>query len=563
MTRKYVHLLGYSSAEHGIKELFTNDTFDIGSVDVETMEQEFDDFTISIPMSSALKVKPVNNEAWVVKTRTLKYDDVVIKLLGDRTLYVGEYLWLENERIKITSTNVGGSVNTYGISRAQNGSIAILHSAYSNVNGQGDLVATIQRTSPIGMIVKVFDTDATIAYGQINSVTLTNSAVTDISCTHIYKQMEVPVVIPRNLDVSMAIWVGIVYRLNEFYSLLDEPNVKINPNFIGEVFQTNDYYMIYENAKDAFTQIMNINNRFLKFDNGRFSLVYIGRTSDKPAESLKLSDHLTLNDGVIEFTVVPPYSSAKINDGVNEEYSIDASDSNFSRSYTMAKTIDIDLSAVRIYGADSELPSIARGIAIDKLWFLNNITEKLSISSYATGKHFKIGSYYKFVDIFKYVSFYDTVTDNIFLCTGYEDGRVNFIRTPVEALGYVAPSIIVKKIDNYEFEMVDLDLELDGFANSPFKFSNQLYTTLADLSAIKNTYTDTLIWEPGDKITMIDMEGVVSQLEIDSIGITSFVTTADVGAIDDLFIMTIQSDVSFVSLATKNKVYLYEGNSSF
>ena len=562
MSRRYVHFLGYTAAEYGIQEIFSDDTFDMGSVDIETMEQEFDDFSFKVPFSDCFLVKPNNNEAWNVLT-LLKGKELTVsnacKIVGDRQLNIGEYLWIENERVKINAKNVGGSTILYGIDRAQNSSIGIVH--IPNIgNGQGYLTATKKRISPIGMIVKIFDNDKIIAYGQITDVKLTNSSSIDVSCSNIYKQMENVAIIKNdwgNLNLSLAN----EYGVNEFYSLLDVPNLRVNPDFIGELSEADNSFMVYSKMKESLTQLLNVNNSFLRFQNGRFNILYIGRTANKQSNVLKLSDHFAINSGVIEFSLIPPYSSAKINDGVNDEYSIDASDSNFTRAYTLAKTVDISLDALKIKG---DLLEMGREIAIDKLWFLNNVTEMLSISSYKHEKIFQVGEYYNFVDIFKYVSFYNVITDRNFLCISYDDGKVTFMRTPAAVLSYVAPSLVVKKIDTSEFEIVNILQEITGIDSVADIISSQLLgTNINNLETLKNIYTDTLFFESGDIVTFIDTENLLGSQEIDTVGLLSFTTTTDFGSLNDLFIVTIQSDVDFSLLAEKNKVYLYENNGAF
>lgn len=561
--RKYVHFLGFSEAEGGIVEIKTNDTFDMGAVDIETMEQEFDDFSFTVPFSDCFLVKPDNNAAWNVLT-VLKGKELTVsnacKLTGYRQLNVGEYLWIENERVKINAKNVGGSSILYGIDRAQNGSIGVVH--IPNIgNGQGYLTATKKRISPIGMIVKIFDIEKTIVYGQITGVKLTNSSAVEITCSNIYKQMENTVIVKNDWG-NLTLKLANEYGVNEFFTLLDVPNLKVNPEFVGDLSETDPRFTIYSKTKDSLTQILNINNSFLRFENGRFNILHIGRTANKQANVLKLSDHFAINDGVIEFSLIAPYSSARINDGVNEEYSIDAFDSNFTRAYTLAKTIDISLDALKIVGND--LIRVGREIAIDKLWFLNNVTEMLSITSYRHEKFFQVGEYYNFVDIFKYVSFYNVVTDRNFLCISYDDGKVTFMRTPAAVLSYVAPSLIVKKIDTSEFEIVNILNEITGVDSEIEIITCQLFgSNNNNLETLKNNYTDTLFFESGDVVTFIDVNNTLYSQEINTVGYLSFTTTVDFGSVNDLFIVTIQSDVAFSSLAEKNKVYLYENNGAF
>lgn len=560
--RKYVHFLGFSSSEGGVVEIKTNDTFDMGAVDIETMEQEFDDFSFTVPFSDCFLTKPIYNEAWNVLT-VLKGKELTVlnacKFIGDRQLNVGEYLWIENERVKINAKNVYGSSILYAIGRAQNGSIGVVH--IPNVGkGQGYLTATKKRISPIGMIVKIFDNDKTIVYGQITGVKLTNSSAVEVTCSNIYKQMENTVIVKNDWG-NLTLRLANEYGVNEFFSLLDVPNLKVNPEFIGELSESDARFTIYSKTKDSLTQILNINNSFLRFENGRFNILYIGRTANKQATTLKLSDHFAINDGVIEFSLIAPYSSAKINDGVNEEYSIDAFDSNFTRAYTLAKTIDISLDALKIVG---DLSLIGREIAIDKLWFLNNVTEMLSITSYRHEKFFQVGEYYNFVDIFKYVSFYNVVTDRIFLCISYDDGKVTFMRTPAAVLSYVAPSLIVKKIGTSEFEIVNILKEIDGVDSETEIITCQLFgSNNNNLETLKNNYTNTLFFESGDIVTFIDVDNTLYSQEINTVSELSFTTTVDFGYVNDLFIVTIQSDVVFPLLAEKNKVYLYENNGAF
>ncbi len=151
----------------------------------------------------------------------------------------------------------------------------------------------------------------------------------------------------------------------------------------------------------------------------------------------------------VDFELNNPYSSIEINSNLSEEpYTIWVNDSNFKRSYTATKKIQLDLTAMVIPENEVESYDNLVKIAMSKLFMLNNTTEFMTITAPRYSSVFEIGKYYRFIDIGKYKSFYDSVDDNVFFCYSVDEGTVKFSRTLFFQTKMVAPSFSCKKNRN-------------------------------------------------------------------------------------------------------------------
>ena len=194
--RFYVQLLGFAEDEGGIIEIFPNtNQFDIGFIDLYTMETSYNDITFQTQLNDVFKYWPSsNNSSWRLET-DMKHDTELIRLVGD-AIADNTYLWVESERIKIVEE---AGVNTYYIQRGKNNSIPVNHfytTDSNNISSIPVLSFTQKRLSPIGIICKFYSTDNIggneniIAYGQIANVVLSNNKLITVTCKQLYKMLD-------------------------------------------------------------------------------------------------------------------------------------------------------------------------------------------------------------------------------------------------------------------------------------------------------------------------------------------------------------------------------------
>lgn len=556
--RVYVHFLGYSQAEGGIQEVITNNTFNLGSIDLETGEREFDEIEFEVPLIDILKVKPTSdNTAGTLRTSLISLkgqpDDYTHTnvTIEDMELDAGDLIWVENERVE--SVNAFVDYASYSIKRGRNGSIPVTHISELVEKETDCITVTKKRLSPIGLFVKVFTSEKVLAYGQLVGVNKKNTGLVTCKCKNI---CDIDSVIYLRGDLVRDWNNGYInlaalmyYRVNEFFTKLELPSLLMDYKIKLEQVETNQYWYKIEKVKDYLVQSMAINSSFLKFENGVYGLGSFQRGVQSSSIETMLLSQMVVAGGTVDFELNNPYSSIEIDSNLSEEpYTIWVNDSNFKRSYTATKKIQLDLTAMVLPENEVESYDNLVKIAMSKLFMLNNTTEFMTITAPRYSSVFEIGKYYRFLDIGKYKSFYDSISDNVFFCYSVDEGTVKFARTLFFQTKMVAPSFFVKKTGTYTYEVRDFD-RLDDY----------IYTSdyLNGVLGLTNVITGTLMFEIGDNVTLINANRTVQTSQISNIsGNIITLNSSLTGSTNDLFIFTIESQAPTV--VDKNQVYFYD-----
>lgn len=538
--RYYVHFLGYSKAEGGIMEFNSVDVFSLGSINIETLQRDFDNFEVPLPWNNIFEVKPSGIERFSLCSELSgnKFLTSTANLKGSRALTNNEKLWVENERISVSPV----SGDNYSLLRGVNNSLSVSHNAKKSYSDLGTVDCTTKRISPIGLIAKVYTDEKTLAYCQVVGLKYINSGFVKVSFCNLYKQIEREMIRPNNRTLDLKRFID--HGELEFFSLLEYPSFSIYVNFQKEELKTSTQYVKVKDLKKGFEQLLLINNAFLSFKDGKYIITEMKRSvKNTVIENRLIERDININETVFEVELFPPYSTIKITKGdITEQF--DASDSNFSAEYTSAKKLSMDLSTIDF---DLSLVSLS-SIAKNKLFLMNNIIEQISFSCDRYNLKYEVGKYYKFLDIFRFSNFYKKDTENVFLCIGIDVTKYKFVRFLPYETSLIAPSFLVKKINDETYQLYNLSNTADF-----------IYTNSDDLTLMRNSYTNDLIWEVNDVVTLIDTDATETDCTITALSADTFYLNPDVGDNGDLFIITIQSDVSFASLLAKNQVYLYEG----
>ena len=536
-----VHFLGFSATEGGIVTVNETIKCDLGIVDLETMEREFDDFEFTVPYSPVFEIKPQVNSMYLLRD-SINHARTTIKLTSFSEI-TEQYMWLENERILITGFELN---DTYDIARGQNGSIAIQHTVgntVGNIKGEyAGLNLTLKRLSPLGLIVKVYDEGVIYGYGQITECIIKNDSVVNVKCKHIANQLENTLVV-ANSNIQSG-------NYNEFMALGGQICGK------QEKSENNGFlWVIKDNGKALYNQL-NFTNKIMYFENGLFKFKELKRMANQVATKVKIEQTKTV-DGAFELSTCPIYSSVIVKLPDDGEVTFTASDSNFTREYTQAKVLELDFSA-QPYDV-----SKLQDIALQKLYTMNSFLEKIKMNVDRYTKRFVIGNYYDFTDIYKFTNFYKNLKERIFFCVGVDNNEATFLRTEFYNVSYVAPSFLVKRISNTEFQLVNYNIYNGITSDTADLISEQgnfLYNTLGDITFLGNS-----IFKNDDYITLCRADGTfensvyIANITSDTITVNTTIS----GSNGEIFVLTIQSDVAFDDLDEKNKVYIYETSEAF
>jgi hypothetical protein len=555
--RVYVHFLGYSDAEGGIQEIITSNTFNLGSIDLETGEREFDEIEFDVPLTDILKVKPVSdNYAGTLMTtlsstvtdesNPLSYPVRIVDL--DEIIGAGDLLWIENERVECVYNF--STASNYTLRRNRNGSIRIQHLSEYIEDDIDCLTITQKRLSPIGLIVKVFTNEKVLAYGQLTSVSRKNTGLVTCKCKNLYEQEEPIYINEPNLSTRYN-YLSLVslanVKANEFFALLEVPSLALDFSAAIEQIPGTTWFKV-DKPKDFVNQILTINNSFLKFENGTYKWKSLSRKVKDEYINSRLLTQSVVAGGTVDFEIQPPYGSVSVENNLSDEpYVVRVNDSNFTRSSTGGKTLSLDLKAVQFDGNDVSAYDSIVEIAQNKLFMLNNIVELMTITAPKNSEQFEIGAYYKFLDIGKHKTFYDSVTDNVFFCYSVDEGTVKFARTLMFQTKLVAPSVIVQKTASKTFKII----------NGPL--SDYVYGfNTTGLDVLTNVITGEKMFEPGDNCTFISVTRIVTEAVIDTVSTDTIVTVNDFGSNGNVYIFTIESIIT--TLEEKNEVYFYDNN---
>lgn len=555
--RMYAHFLGYSAAEGGVVEIFTQDTFSMGSLDVLTGEREFNDFEFTVPYSNIFETYPENNESFTLLypmtggTSSIEVERFNAFLAeGSRSLVVGDKLWIENERIEVAADDyeIDGETGLFFLAtRGLNGSRCTSHWLNMHYDSESNVIITTNRLRPTGLIVKIYDSNGKVyVYGQITECTISNSSSVTVKCQNLYSQLDNTMIVKtggRYNDLRACVWFG----YNDFSTLFNYQSLPIDGAFKAEPIENQNYQTV-DNVKGALEQLLSINNCFLWFDNasGNYAIRQMRRLVgiEEPV-SMLIGDVVTVNDGIIESSTFPHVANCTIKYPDGTERSISSFDSNYTSAYTQGVGVTIDMSSIVTY-QQNDYDSIAK----NKLFFYASILEKLDISASRYSDMFTVGGFYRFLDIYKHKTFYSNINDNVFLCTGRDETKVSFIRVLSFSSSLVAPAIMVKKTGEYTFSLLD-DSDEDFFA--------YLATDSTSLLTARNLITGTIFFEIDDEITLFDADGGTHRPIIGDIDSNNVYTATDVGVIGKYYMMSIESGKSFSALQTKNKAYIYEG----
>lgn len=554
-TRIYAHFLGYSAAEGGIVEIFTQDTFDMGTLDIITGEREFSDIEFEVPYSSIFDTYQPDSESFLLTkpmvggtlSTLLPESANTFTADGLRELVVGDLLWVENERIEVTDIDFGPN-GYYLALRGLNGSLATSHFLNSTYYGQSNVVMTTKRLRPTGLIVKIYDdNDKIYFYGQVSECTINNASSVTVKCKNLYSQLDSSIIIKNTSGSYNSLSACIKYGYIDFFVVFDYLSLPINMLFKADS-ENDQRYAKISNAKEGFEQMLNLNNCFLAFDSttGRYVTKQMRKLvgTEEPVTVL-LGNVVTNNNGVVETSVFPHIANCKITTSSGEELNISSFDSNFTSEYTGGQSISIDMSSI-IDPNGNDVVSIAR----NKLFFFASIIEQMSISASRYSDTFVIGGFYRFLDIYKYATFYSNINDNVFLCTGKDETKVSFLRILSFASTLVAPAIMMKKSGDNTFVLLD---------DSDDNFFAYLSTTVSSLSEATNPVTGSLFFEIDDEITLCDADGNISRPVIGDIDWNHIYTVTNPGITGKYYMVSIESNKPFASLQPKNKAYIYEG----
>ncbi len=562
--RMYAHFLGYSSAEGGVVEIFTQDTFDMGSIDVLTMEHEFDDFEFNCQWSGIFEKSPANNESFLLMTNlgggiasTIVPSENIFILDGARTLNVGEYIWIENERIKILDNDYDYGGDPYYLGeRGSNGSFSTSHFVKTTNSSNSNMYATTKRVSPIGSIVKIYrDDDTILGYGQVTLCSLDQgTGVVRVSCSHLYRQLEQKLTVENTYrpgQLSRAVNQGYL----DFFCLLSYTGLDIDLDLSGEL-SDDEMFFTFSDLIGSFTQLLNVNNVFLHFDksHGVFEFRKLRRLiGDEEPVSVLLFDNVSINGSAIDVQLFPHISSATLSMPDGNEVIFSSFDSNYTKEYTQGNDVKLDFSGLANDGViDYE------EIAKNKLFFLANVIEKLEISVQRYTRTFDVGGFYRFLDIYKIKTFFTPINDNVFLCISQDDTKCSFIRVLAYSSSLVAPAVIMKKTGFGEFEFIgDNYLSALDYVSSNAMSNGTLQEVT--IESLRNPSTGTIIFEVDDEVTMVNVDGSIERPDIETINGNVITFSYDFGGIGDVYIMSIESNKPFASLQNKNKAYIYEG----
>lgn len=554
--KTFVHFLGYSKAEGGIQEIFTDEVFSMGSINLETGEREFDDFEFKVPMCSILKTKPPINEPWVLgKSMSYTIEDG-INLIGEE-LSQGDKIWIENERVEMDRDMV--SPGMYDVIRGINGSIPVYHQSDIINEDYGQCITcTLNRVSPIGLIVKVYNSDNEIlAYGQVKNLKMNESGFVTVECSNLYTQLDTSLIFKHHSwmynNGHVALDVMVFNRINEFFALLDMPSLPYMYNIVYErisgVIGGSESWYSADKIKDYIEQILHINNSFITFENGRYVVKDFSRPiGTENHTKITIANDLIRNGGSLDVELAVPVSSVTLsNEVLGKPITKWNNDSNFTNYYTNAKKISINLDAMTIPADDAHVVTTLKNIAAYKLFALNSISEYLTFDADKYTKPFVVGSYYKILDIYKYSMFYDGINDNVYFCIGVDESSVKLVRTNFNNTLLVAPSLLVKKTDTSKYTVVDID-----YMGDYLYFSGQ-----NRIDVVRNPETTELVWEATDGVCITNVNSGLYFGTITSLTSDTFTLNIDPGSVGDYFYITIEK-WNNGSIKDKNGVYFYD-----
>ncbi len=552
--RKYIHFLGYSASEGGVQEIFESSDFDLGEIDLVTMERDFDGFEFLLPELSILKYFPIFDNAPYNLRTDITSNDIDMKIVGLTALSVDDLLWIENERVKILSVL---GTDYYRVERGINGSIPIARLYSEFIPEIQTTICQIQRIMPIGLIVKVYDNNNfTLAYGQVETVEILTNGAYRVGCKNLLSQLE-------NSFVSKYDAMTLPFALGlEIFKLFDVPPELSNVLFFGETVENYPNYNIFEDFLKLLYQSCVFTNQIIVFNklSGRYSFKYLGRIkSGQPPASVKVLDYINLNGGSLKTEMTQRYFSATLKMNINaEETTFTVVDYQFQSGFMGSKKIEIEKDD-KLQFSGMDINSLQHQIR-KKLFFLNSSYEKLTFSADKLKPYFQVGDYYKILDIHKVKMFTDATKNNVFLCVKNSDGEVSLLRQEGYEVAQVAPAVPIRRTSIAK--TYSIDAISTGYTSYDNVIGDFLKTDYSDDGYLYNIYAGTVMFDVGDIVKIIESDGDVTENEITAVGIMAgrptFTFDTEITTVaGKTFIMTIREGYN---LAAKNNVYLYENN---
>lgn len=448
----YVDILGFEENIRTIEIYPTSNTWDLGVIDLYTLENSYNDIKFQCRYDERLFVyyPASNNEAWTLKTN-LFYNDVECELNSSTPLEINDLLWIENERIRISNVL---ATNYYEIERGYNDSIAVNHfytTDSDQIHSIPIISATLKRLSPLGLICKFYRTNniggelTVLGFGQISSISLSNNKLLDVTCKQLYKMLDKTYLFTNNdTEEYLRLYNFITYVntdehpvSNEFLRLLDIPDW-FEIGFRAECKPLNELSRTTKSIKftDIIQQLLMYNNAFIKFNptTNRYTVqkLDISSSMETTTTSVFISSYLSLKDSEIEIKPFERISTLNgkfkiISYAENNELIIGDKEVNLKDdiiSMASNKTLDYDLSS--LYIRTEDIPKISKKLK-DKIYFLNQVYDELSIKTSRWNRRFEVGMRYIFNDSHVIKTLVDKYSNTVWICLGYEDNLCKFI----------------------------------------------------------------------------------------------------------------------------------------
>lgn len=451
----YAQLLGFSEIEGGIIQIYpTENQFDIGFVDLYSLKPQYDNISFQTQFNSIFKYYPTsNNNVWNLKTH-LNYNTTDNVIIDGTLLDVDDELWIESERIKITSI-VDEDDRIYDISRGINGSIPVSHFYNAKYKENSNIslnVLTNKRLSPIGIIVKFYSTNniggetKVLGYGRISNVTLSNSKLITVECEQLYKQLEKDFIYVNDSVRDFAYYTAILnhdsgYQWTcEFLELLNLPSWFNFSDIWIESKKISDEYVNFKllNLKKSFEQLLLLNSSIITFDKtiGKYILYKIEiPTSYTPSPtSTYITNYININDFDFTVEVFEKISSINLkykNVKFNNDNTFDTQDVELTLYDDIVKTVsnknyEFDISDLLFFNK-TNINDVLSKLVFDRIYFINLLYDVVTITSTKWKRTFEIGQRYDFSDNHILKSLVDSITNPTYTCIGYEDNKVKFI----------------------------------------------------------------------------------------------------------------------------------------
>lgn len=442
----YVDILGFEEDKRTIEIFPTSNDWDLGFIDLYTLETSYNDIKFQCRYNEEIfsYFPQSNNNVWSLNSY---WKETNINLVGSQ-LEVNDLLWIENERVKITSIVDTG---VYTIERGVNGSIPIYHYYSSDIVKDTKLpitYLTLKRLSPIGLICKFYSTDniggnvIVRGYGKISEIVLTNNNIVTVNCKQLVKTLETPVIYDsghninyQDTDIINFNFISQSQIINEFFYFVSNIDIINNLNLIEvKRYSESSNKTIIIDIKDWFNQTLKINNIYIIFNNiyqndykYYFKKLEIPISTDINIVPVFISSYFNIKDCNISIKPFEKINSIEckyklLEDSLPVKF-IDKTITLKDDIIKMVSTKKLNYNIDKIIANENlDIASIIK----DKIYFLNQVYDILEISTTKWFRKFDVGGRYIFNDYHLIKSFCQQSSSTIYVCLGYEDNKVRF-----------------------------------------------------------------------------------------------------------------------------------------